>query len=147
MGWERVYLGILKGLQNLGWSDVEVHAVETIGADSLHQSLQENQRVTLDRITSKASSLGAKTVAKEAFELSRTMEVSSHLVTDSQAYEGCLLLAKDHRILTELACGASIASLFSNSFNPPPGPIVTIVCGGAAAALPLSTQNGDQHHD
>src|SRR5690348_12045535 len=70
--------GVVQGLKesNEGiWKDVPVIAMETIGADSLYQSVLANGLVTLPAITSIAKSLGAKQVAKKAFECTQTHSI------------------------------------------------------------------------
>ena len=53
-------MGVLQGLEEVGWKDVPVLAVETQGAHSLYQSMQDGKLATLDAITSIAKTLGAK---------------------------------------------------------------------------------------
>ncbi len=48
--------------------DTRVVATETYGADSLAQSVEKAELVTLPAITSIATSLGARTVCQKAFE-------------------------------------------------------------------------------
>jgi threonine dehydratase len=55
--------GVVEGLRRHDWTNVPVVAVETVGADSLARSLEGGHLVTLDAITSIATSLGAKQVA------------------------------------------------------------------------------------
>jgi L-serine/L-threonine ammonia-lyase len=61
--------GVVQGLQTLGWHDVPVLAVETAGAASLNAALLAQERVVLERITSVATSLGARQVCAQAFAL------------------------------------------------------------------------------
>src|SRR5690606_19699753 len=58
--------GVLLGLVQAGWAHVPVLAAETEGAASLAAALQAGRRVSLERITSIATTLGARTVAAEA---------------------------------------------------------------------------------
>lgn len=57
--------GVIDGVDQQGesWRKTKVIAIETKGADSMSQSLQQKQLVTLPGITSIASSLGAVRVA------------------------------------------------------------------------------------
>ncbi|MEL6526682.1 MAG: pyridoxal-phosphate dependent enzyme, partial [Chloroflexota bacterium] len=52
-------VGVLQGLHAVGWADVPVLAVETEGACSLHKALEAGQVVSLDKIDTIATSLGA----------------------------------------------------------------------------------------
>ena len=126
--------GVMEGLARNGWADVPVIAVETHGAASLHAAMQARERVTLDAITSIATSLGARQVCEQAFALSQTGLVHSVLVSDQDAVAACSRFLDDHRLLVEPACGAALAAVYGNvpalaAFNK----VLVIVCGGATA--------------
>ena len=128
--------GVIEGLRRNGMETVPVLAVETSGADSLSLSVRENRLCALEEITSIATTLGAKQVARQAFEYCSSHEVISHVVSDQAAVDGCLKFLLDHRIVVEPACGASL-SVFSgpiecvaNRKN-----ILVIVCGGAGVTI------------
>ncbi|HEX7690705.1 MAG TPA: pyridoxal-phosphate dependent enzyme, partial [Burkholderiaceae bacterium] len=87
--------GVIEGLRRQGWDDVPVVAVETMGADSLAQSLAAGERVTLPAITSIATSLGARQVARQAFDEARRHPVRPVVVSDAQAVDGCLAFARE----------------------------------------------------
>jgi len=129
--------GVVAGLDRNGLSKMPVVAIETAGADSLSQSVQHGARIELPAITSIATSLGAKQVCENAFNLTRTHDIRTHVVTDLEALDACERFLFDHRILVEPACGASLAPLYSA--QPPAldglkAPLV-IVCGGATATV------------
>jgi len=126
--------GVAEGLARNGWGDVPVIAVETHGAASLHAAMQAQERVTLDAITSIATSLGARQVCEQAFALSQTGKVHSVLVSDKEAVAACTRFLDDHRLLVEPACGTALAAVYGNApalaaFNK----VLVIVCGGATA--------------
>lgn len=127
--------GVVEGLRRNGLDHVPVLAIETEGADSLARSVQAGQRIELDAITSVATSLGAKRVCENAFEVTRTHDVRCQPVTDLEALEACEKFLLDHRVLVEPACGASLAAIYSRNqmliadFQAP----LVIVCGGATA--------------
>jgi L-serine/L-threonine ammonia-lyase len=128
--------GVVEGLQRNGWQDVRVLAVETEGTASLAASLAHGRLVTLDRITGVATSLGAKTVAREAFERARRHPVQSIVVTDAEAIDACIQFADEHRCLVEPACGASLALAYSRPESLAGAEsIVIIVCGGIGITL------------
>jgi len=128
--------GVVEGLRRNNWGDIPVLAVETKGADSLHTALTANQHVGLESINSLASSLGAKKVAKRAFELLQEHQIISHVVTDNDAIQACSDFLQDHRILVEPACGASLAALYDGcEFLENKQTIVVIVCGGAGITI------------
>jgi len=126
--------GVMEGLARNGWADVPVVAVETHGAASLHATMQTGQHLTLDAITSIATSLGARQVCAQAFALGQTGRVHSALVSDKEAVAACTRFLDDHRLLVEPACGAALAAVYGNL--PQLGAfrrVLVIVCGGATA--------------
>jgi L-serine/L-threonine ammonia-lyase len=128
--------GVIERLQRNGWQDVPVLAVETEGTASLAASLEQGRLVTLDKITGVATSLGAKTVAQEAFERAKQHPVQSIIVTDAEAIDACIQFADEHRCLVEPACGASLALVYSRPKSLAGAEsVVIIVCGGIGISL------------
>jgi len=124
--------GVAEGLQKAGLSKVVLVTSETIGAESFYKSVQAGEVVELERISSVATTLGAKQVARQALEVSRTFEVIPHVVTDREAIDACLLFADDHRVVVEPACGAALALVYKNvDALKDVKDILLIVCGGA----------------
>lgn len=125
--------GVVEGLRRNGLGDIPVIAVETRGADSLAQSVAAGVRIELDAITSVATSLGAKKVCANAWEVTRSHDVRCHVVSDLEALEACESFLHDHRLLVEPACGATLAAVYARNQSIIAGfeaPLV-IVCGGA----------------
>ncbi|KAK3085166.1 hypothetical protein FSP39_025343 [Pinctada imbricata] len=143
--------GIIQGMQNNGWQNIPVIAMETVGADCLNASLAADKIVTLPTITSVAKCLGALTPSSTTFEYCKKYNIISDLVTDKQAIDACLRFADDHRMLVEPACGASLAAIYSNIIQKLQsqnklGPVKTaflLVCGGSGVTLE-SLQNWKQ---
>lgn len=145
-------LGVAEGCEKVGWNDVNLIAAETIGADSFSQMLQAGKVVTLEGgITSIAKSLGALAVSQHCADLAfqHGRPITSAVVSDKEAVEGCLLFASHHRMLVEPACGAAIAavsklssalSVNENNKTEGDGPIVVVVCGGSMASPSLLSQ-------
>ncbi len=130
--------GVAAGLQRNGLNHVPVVAVETLGADSLAQSVAAGQRIELPAITSIATSLGAKAVCENAFAITGRHDIRCATVTDAQALSACEQFLHDHRVLVEPACGAALATLYNvgghdalADFQRP----LVVVCGGATATL------------
>jgi L-serine/L-threonine ammonia-lyase len=127
--------GVVEGLRRNGLGHIPVVAIETEGADSLSRSVQAGGQIELEAITSVATSLGAKRVCENAFEVSRSHDVRCHVVSDLEALEACENFLHDHRVLVEPACGATLAAIYSRKqsiiadFKAP----LAIVCGGATA--------------
>lgn len=128
--------GVVEGLQRNGWGDVPVLAVETQGADSLAQAMRAKARITLPAITSLATSLGARQVCQQAFDVSQQWPLHSAVVSDQAAVSACLQFADDHRVVVEPACGAALAAVYQrlpalDAFNS----VLVVVCGGVTATL------------
>jgi L-serine/L-threonine ammonia-lyase len=130
--------GLLEGMHEVGWTDVPILAVETEGAASFAAAVRAGRLVTLDRITSVATTLGARRVAAKALEWTERHPITPWQVTDPEAVDACVRFADEHRVLVEPACGASLAAVYGRA-RPLEGlrPIVIIVCGGAGVSLPL----------
>ncbi|MBP2198166.1 pyridoxal-phosphate dependent enzyme [Pantoea cypripedii] len=128
--------GVIAGLQRNGLPDVPVIAVETAGAASFHAAIRAGHAVEIDRINTVATSLGAKKVCDQAVKLAGEHPVISEVVTDEEALRACRLFIDDHRVLTEPACGASLACLYQQKavMQPYRNPLV-VVCGGATLSL------------
>lgn len=121
-------LGVLEGLEKVGWQDVPVYSVETMGADSMYQSLMAGKPVQLNAITSIATTLGARQVAQAAFDKAVTFGVKPLRVTDIRATSACYSFAATHRVLVEPACGASLAAVMDSLV--PGHRVGVVVCGG-----------------
>jgi L-serine/L-threonine ammonia-lyase len=123
--------GVLAGMHQHGWENVPFIAVETKGADAFDQSVKANQLVTLDAITSKATSLGAKRIAQKLMDWIKIHKIENIVVTDEEAEQACLSFAHEQRVLVELSSGASLSLVY----NDHPAlhnaeSILVIVCGG-----------------
>jgi L-serine/L-threonine ammonia-lyase len=137
--------GVVEGLKRNNWVTVPVVAVETIGADSFAQAVKAGNPVELPAIQSIASSLGARKIAKQAFEWTKHHSIRSVVVSDRQAVEACESFILDHRVVVEPACGAALAAIYENieeirDFKT----VAVIVCGGVTATIEqLKTWSGD----
>ncbi|MET0382024.1 MAG: pyridoxal-phosphate dependent enzyme [Burkholderiaceae bacterium] len=127
--------GAIEGLRRNGWDDVAVLAVETRGADSLARSLSAGERIVLPAIDSIATSLGARQVSQRAFDEARGRHpVRSVVVTDAEAVDGCLALAREHRLIVEPACGASmVPAMRDDAALGDAETVVVVACGGVSA--------------
>ncbi|KAM4708775.1 serine dehydratase-like [Discoglossus pictus] len=136
--------GLVEGMAKVGWSDVPIIAMETIGAHCLNAALQAGERVTLPDITSIAKCLGAKTVCAKTLEYAIERGVISVTVDDRDAVQAVEKFLDDELLLVEPSCGAALAALYSGhiqrlqqegSLPQPLGLLVVIVCGGSAISL------------
>lgn len=127
--------GVLQGMHAAGWQDVPLVAAETWGADSLRTAMAAQELLTLNAITSIATSLGARRVSESAFNWTQRHEVVPATVSDAEAVQACLAVAKEHRLIVEPACGAAVAvalkrevPVLRTARN-----VLVILCGGACA--------------
>jgi L-serine/L-threonine ammonia-lyase len=128
--------GVIKGLLNNKWEDTPIMAVETFGAASLNNSLKKGETVELDKISSLATSLGAKKVSEGAFKLACAHNVKSVLTSDLDTLLACENFLLDHKILVEPACGAALSPVYNQldeleTFSK----ILVIVCGGSTMSI------------
>ncbi|XP_068608301.1 serine dehydratase-like [Brachionichthys hirsutus] len=134
--------GVVQGLKDVGWTDVPVIAMETVGADCFNAAVKAGRVVTLDDITSEAKCLGAKTVCEKAFEHSRSgdLTIISELVTDRQVLQAMETFLDEERVLVEMACGAALAAVYGGLIGRLQhggqlpavlGPLLVVVCGGS----------------
>ena len=135
-----LFSGIAQGLKG---RSTKILTVETKGAESLYESVQAGKLITLDGITSIATSLGAKTVALTAFEYAMKDNVESVVVSDEEACRACVRFAEDERMLVEPACGATLALVYEDKLAAlvpnfgKQSTVVLVVCGGRAIGLDL----------
>ena len=128
--------GVIKGLLNNKWEDTPIMAVETFGAASLNNSLKKGETVELDKISSLATSLGAKKVSEGAFKLACAHNVISVLTSDLDTLLTCENFLSDHKILVVPACGAALSPVY-NQMNELEAfsKILVIVCGGSTMSI------------
>ena len=128
--------GVVAGLQEVGWNDTTVLAVETEGADSFSAAVSAGHPVTQPAITSIASTLGAMRVTDQAVDWAARHPIVPVVVSDADAVHACLHYVDDMRVLVEPACGAALSLLYSHSeclagFET----VLMVVCGGAGVTL------------
>lgn len=124
-------VGVLQGLARNNLENIPVYGVETLGAASFQASLNAKELVTLPSITSIATTLGAKRICRELFELSQKRPIYALQVSDQQAVHACQRFLNDHLALVEPACGAALAVVYDQypeltQYKN----ILVIVCGG-----------------
>ncbi len=128
--------GVIEGLHRNKMADVPVLGIETEGAAAMAAALAAGNLVALEKIDTVATSLGAKKIAKRAFDWSFNHKIASLVVTDLEAVDACLQFASDHRLLVEPACGAALAGLYCDSeWLKDKQSILVIVCGGAGVTI------------
>ncbi|KAF9888723.1 hypothetical protein FE257_008298 [Aspergillus nanangensis] len=91
---------------------IHLLAIETDGTDSLAAAVAKKSLVSLPKITSQATSLGAIKVSERTFQYALSpptgIAVHSAVLSDADAARGVLRLVDDERLLVELACGVCV---------------------------------------
>lgn len=127
--------GVGEGLLRNGWDDVNILAVETEGAASYAAAMQNGGPVEIPAIHTLATSLGARIVCRRSYELTSELSIKSLVLSDTEAFQGSADLLEAHRLMTEPACGVSIASLSkAKNYFPEARRVVVIVCGGVGTS-------------
>ncbi|KAM4827653.1 L-serine dehydratase/L-threonine deaminase [Thomomys bottae] len=147
--------GVVQGLQEVGWRDVPIIAMETFGAHSFHAATRAGKLVSLPEITSVAKALGVTTVGAQALKVFQEHPIFSEVVSDQEAVAAIEKFVDDEKTLVEPACGAALAAVYSRVVKKlqtagklpvPLSSLVVIVCGGSNISLAqlraLQTQLG-----
>ena len=145
--------GVVEGLHKVGWQDVPVVAMETVGANCFHLAQKAGELVEIYP-TSMAKSLGASTAAAQTLVCDAEHTIHSVVIEDRTAVAACCDFAADHRLIVEPACGAALATMYDRSLIANlaggesmlsgEGPIVVVVCGGSMATPALLTEWTEQ---
>ena len=110
--------------------DTRIWAVETGGAQVLHDSLAAGQPVTMTP-TSLSRTLGSPYLSAVAFDFAREHIEASLVVSDAQAYESMVFLMERAKVLPELAAACTLAALRDQADRfGPADHVVLVLCGG-----------------
>lgn len=128
--------GILQGCYKHGWTDIPAYGVETEGTASLAAAIKAKQLVSLEKIDSIATTLGAKQIAEETFKWTQKHPITAITVSDRDTVEACRAFLDDHRVLVEPACGAALSVIYKNLPQiQQHKKILVIACGGIGISL------------
>ena len=127
--------GCMQGLERHGLLDkVEVCVAETLGAASYRAAVDAGELVTIDEITSIATTLGARRVAEEAWKwYGKTGSIKSYVCSDEEAVAACHRFAQDYGVVVEPSCGAALSMVYPAKWEE--GETLVVVCGGAGWTL------------
>ena len=133
--------GLYRGLARVGWGDTAVLAAETAGAASFTAACRAGKLVTLDKIDTIATTLGARRVAQGALDAMQahpgnTVPVGD--IADAEAVRSCARFLNDHRVLVEPSCGAALSLLYEprhRGLFDGMDSVVVVVCGGSGVDL------------
>jgi threonine dehydratase len=120
-----------------------VVGVETKGADSMYQSVEEGQIIELSAITSIVTSLAARQPGQMTFEIVKKAVSDLVTVSDKEAVAEALILLENDKLLVEPAASCCLAALTSGKVSIQAGEkVVVIMCGGNISLADL--QNWSQ---
>ncbi|MGI8459678.1 MAG: threonine ammonia-lyase [Propionibacteriaceae bacterium] len=122
--------GVATALKSLDPA-IRIWGVETEGADTMARSLRAGRPVTLDVVTSIATTLGAPTVSASALAAVQDLVEDVVVVSDADAVRGIELLAATAKIITEPAASCTwAAALRIRDRLPDDARVALILCGG-----------------
>ncbi|OBZ85624.1 L-serine dehydratase/L-threonine deaminase, partial [Choanephora cucurbitarum] len=105
--------GVIMGLQEVGWKQVPVIAVETHGSNAFQASVVAGKLVVLPKITTIASGLASASVCQKSLELSLMHPVVPFAVSDAMAADAVRLFAEDNKVIVEAASGAGLSLCYT----------------------------------
>ncbi len=115
---------------------IKVIGVEPRGAATLYNSLRRGQVMELDEITTRASSLAARSTTQLNFEMVQRYVDSITLVSDHEMHKAANWLWHEAGVAAGLSSAASVAALFTGQVQVKAGGIVcAIVCGAGRDGL------------
>ncbi|KAI7899703.1 tryptophan synthase beta subunit-like PLP-dependent enzyme [Cokeromyces recurvatus] len=85
--------GVIMGLQEIGWKEVPVIAVETHGSNAFQASVVAGKLVKLSKISTIASGLASSSISSKSLELSLVHPVVPFAVSDAMAADAVRLFA------------------------------------------------------
>jgi threonine dehydratase len=97
--------------------DIKIIGIEAEGAPTLHDSLKADELVTLDAITTKASTLAPRRSADLNFQIIKENVSEIVLVSDEEMIEASRWLWQTAGIATELSAAAAIAAVHSGKIS------------------------------
>lgn len=90
--------GIIMGLQDIGWKNVPVIAVETHGSNAFQASVVAGKLITLPKIATIASGLASRAISSKSLELSLVHPVVPFAVSDAMAADAVRQFAGEQNI-------------------------------------------------
>jgi L-serine/L-threonine ammonia-lyase len=122
-----LFAGAAQGMLRHDWTGASLIACETQGAACMRDSLEAGEPVTIDKIETVATSLGARRICDEAFALSKQVTTRSHIMSDDAAIAAAKWFEAQTGKPVESACGAAIDAFLSSTQEETQ---LIIVCGG-----------------
>lgn len=126
--------GLISGISQYAKSvnpSIKIYGVETIGADSMYQSLKAGKVVELPAITSVVESLAARKVTEKTFKIVKKYVDDVVKVTDDQALKEVVSILREEKLLVEPASSCIIAAILAGRLpNIKDKKVAVVLCGG-----------------
>ncbi|WP_437186304.1 threonine ammonia-lyase [Planctomicrobium sp. SH668] len=118
--------------------EMKLYGVETLGADTMAQSLAANSLIEMSALTSIARTLSAVRVSQMTFEATRKFVEDVVVVDDKEAVRSLIFLLERVKTLTEPAAACCLAAAETHKGTFKPGEkVVLLLCGGNVALSDL----------
>ncbi|GAN01785.1 L-serine dehydratase/L-threonine deaminase [Mucor ambiguus] len=133
--------GVITGLQEVGWKQVPVIAVETHGSNAFQASVVAGKLITLSKISTIASGLASTSISAKSLELSLVHPVVPFAVSDAMAADAVRLFAEDNKLIVEAASGAGLSLCYTQVIRDilpsleQDADVVVLVTGGSDISL------------
>lgn len=116
----------------------KVVAVEPETSCALHAALVADKPVDVDVSGVAANALGARSIGQICFDLAKSLNTQTVLVSDEAITTAQHALWREMRQLVEPAGATALAALMSGAYQPEPGEkVAVLVCGGNIAPDPF----------
>jgi threonine dehydratase len=116
----------------------KVVAVEPETSCALHAALAADKPVDVDVSGVAANALGARSIGQICFDLAKSQNTQTVLVSDDAITKAQHALWREMRQLVEPAGATALAALMSGVYKPEPGEkVAVLVCGGNIAPDPF----------
>ena len=108
----------------------KVYGVQSIGASSMAQSLNEDRRITLKDVNTFADGIAVKKPGDLTFELSKKYVDGIVTVTDDEVASAILALIEKQKMICEGAGAVSVAALMFNKIDVKDKKVCCLLSGG-----------------
>jgi threonine dehydratase len=121
--------GIAFAIKNLN-PNCKVYGVQAAGASSMHNSMKEGKKVTLETVDTFADGIAVKRPGDKTYELISKYVDETATVSDDEIAAAILMLMEKQKIVSEGAGAVAVAAAVFNKFNLHGKKIVCVVSGG-----------------
>ena len=130
--------GLIGGIASWFGDRIKIVAVEPENAPALNAALQDGPETDVDVSGVAANSLGARRIGRMCYDIAKTQNLESVLVSDEAILETQHRLWSTARIAAEPGGAAALAAVASGAYRPGPGKrVAVLVCGGNVDPSPF----------